>query len=79
MSDEQITQSRWLTAAEVADRLNVSPQWVYRQALSGQLPFIHLGDGPRSPLRVDPDDFTAWLRGLKRPNGVKASREALCG
>jgi excisionase family DNA binding protein len=60
-----VTPQRLLTAPEVAARLSVSRRWVYRRASTGELPFVHLGNGPRSPLRVDPADLTAWLDQLK--------------
>jgi hypothetical protein len=41
-----------LTAAEVADRLNVERSWVYGHA--DELGVIRLGDGPRPRLRFDP-------------------------
>ena len=68
MNNYSLTPQRLLTAPEVAARLNVSSRWVYRRASTGDLPFVHLGDGPRSPLRVDPDDLTEWLQNLKRPS-----------
>ena len=74
-NDTQPTPHRLLTAPEVAERLNVSPRWVYRRALAGELPFVHLGDGPRSPLRIDPNDLHAWLEGIKESNSVT---EQLC-
>jgi excisionase family DNA binding protein len=54
-----------LTAAETAERLNVSPRWVYRQALAGELPCLRLADGPRAPFRVDPADLEDWVASVK--------------
>jgi excisionase family DNA binding protein len=78
MNNYSLTPQRLLTAPEVAERLNVSSRWVYRRASAGELPFVHLGNGPRSPLRVDPDDLTEWLQNLKRPSIVEASTGQLC-
>ena len=69
------TPLRLLTATEAAQLLNVSPRWVYRKALSGDLPFVHLGGSARSPLRVDPEDLTAWLQNLKKSNGIEQPTE----
>lgn len=41
-----------LTAAEVARRFRVSPEWVRENA--GRLGALRLGDGPRPRLRFDP-------------------------
>jgi len=34
---------RLLTAEEIADRLGVTPQWVWAQARAGQMPHVRLG------------------------------------
>lgn len=44
---------RLLTAAEVARRFRVSPEWVRENA--GRLGVLRLGDGPRPRLRFDPE------------------------
>ncbi len=41
-----------LTVAEVAERLKMSPKWVY--AHQRRLGVIKLGDGPKARLRFDP-------------------------
>ncbi len=51
-----------LTVEQVADRLQVSRWSVYRRVAEGQLPAMKLGDGPRSPIRVDADELDQWLR-----------------
>jgi predicted DNA-binding transcriptional regulator AlpA len=61
-----------LTAPQVAQILGVSPQWVYKHAQAGTLPFIHLTDSPRSPLRADSTDVDAWLNKLKDRAVVQA-------
>jgi len=43
----------WLTAAEVARRFRVSPEWVRENA--DRLGALQLGDGPRPRLRFDPE------------------------
>jgi predicted DNA-binding transcriptional regulator AlpA len=55
------TSPRLLSAHDVADMLGVSAKWVYNRALTGELPFAHLGDSPRSPLRADARAIAAWI------------------
>lgn len=52
---------RLLTVAEVADRLRVSTDTVYRRISSGELPALAIG--ARRPLRIDEDALDAWLYG----------------
>jgi excisionase family DNA binding protein len=54
--------SRLLTVPEVADRLRISRQSVYRAISSGRLPAVQLG-GPGTPLRIDEHELKAWLYG----------------
>jgi hypothetical protein len=49
-----------LTVAEVADRLKMTPKWVY--AHQRRLGVIKLGDGPKARLRFDPRIVDAQLR-----------------
>jgi excisionase family DNA binding protein len=56
------TASRLLTVPEVADRLRISRQSVYRAISSGRLPAVQLG-GAGTPLRVDEHELEAWLYG----------------
>lgn len=53
-----------LTAAEVAERLNVTRGWVYHHA--DELGAMRLGDGPRAGLRFDEDQVAARLRRRRR-------------
>jgi hypothetical protein len=53
---------RPLTAAEVAARWSLHPNWVYKHAR--ELGAIPLGDGRRPRLRFDPDEVA---RRLNRP------------
>ena len=46
-------EERWLTAAEVARRFRISPEWVRENA--ERLGALRLGDGPRPRLRFDPE------------------------
>jgi excisionase family DNA binding protein len=56
-SDER----RLLTSGQVAGRLAVSKQTVYRLVATDDLPAIRLGGAGRS-LRVDEADLEEWLR-----------------
>jgi excisionase family DNA binding protein len=62
------TPSRLLTIPEVAERLRVSRQTIYRAVASGRLPAVQLG-GPGTPLRIDEAEFQSWLFG-QSPAGV---------
>jgi hypothetical protein len=48
---------------QVAHRLGLSPWSVYWRIANGELPAVKLGDGPRAPLRVDPDELERWVYG----------------
>jgi len=50
-----------LGAGEVARRLNVTKQTIYRLTREGDLPAIKLGTGSGSTLRYDPDEIARWL------------------
>jgi len=56
------TRNTLLTVPEVARRLRVSRQSVYRRIASGELPAVQLG-GPGTPLRVDERELEAWVYG----------------
>jgi excisionase family DNA binding protein len=56
-----------LGVKEVALRLRCSEQTVRRRISEGSLPALRLGDGPRSPLRIDRAEFERWLYGLDAP------------
>jgi hypothetical protein len=66
-----------LTVAEVADRLKMTPKWVY--AHQRRLGVIKLGDGPKARLRFDPRIVDAQLKPEDHPSseatdGVSALR-----
>ncbi len=58
------TPPRLLTIAEVAERLRVSRQTVWRRVRDGSIPAVRLGDVPHSPLRIDERALMAWVYGL---------------
>ncbi len=70
---EPASHADLLTVAEVARRLNVSPQWVY--AHKQDLGAIRLGDGPKARLRFD---APAVLAELSRRNGAAGSGCSTC-
>jgi excisionase family DNA binding protein len=53
-----------LKVADVAERLSVSPNTVYRLADTGRIPVAKIG----GQLRFDPVDFEAWLL-IRRQRG----------
>lgn len=64
--ERRMTVDRLLTAAEVAERLNVSTAWIYEAVGSGRIPHIRLG---RS-VRFGWPDVEAWLEQIKRPGSA---------
>lgn len=56
------TRDAYLTAGEVAERLQVSRATIYRLIGNGQLPAFQLG-GPGSTFRISERELEAWLRG----------------
>lgn len=50
-----------LGAGEVARRLNVTRQTVYRLTREGELPVYRLGTSIGSSLRYDPLEIAQWL------------------
>jgi excisionase family DNA binding protein len=50
-----------LTVDEAAATLRVSKWSIYRLVESGQLPALRLGNGPRTPIRVDDEELERWL------------------
>jgi excisionase family DNA binding protein len=56
------TSNQLLTVAQVAEDLGLSEQTVRRTIASGELPAIRLGLGPKTPIRVIPEELRAWLR-----------------
>ena len=50
-----------LSVAEVAERLRVSPQTVYRRIADGVIPALRLGPGPNDTLRVDRAELERWI------------------
>jgi excisionase family DNA binding protein len=53
--------SQLLTVREVAAQIGLSKIAVYRKVEAGELPSIRLGDGPKAPIRINPDDLVEWL------------------
>lgn len=53
--------NRLLTVAETARELGCSPDTVYRRVESGAWPAVRLGEGPKAPIRLDPDELAARL------------------
>jgi len=62
-----------LTVAEVAERLKMSPKWVY--AHQRRLGVIKLGDGPKARLRFDPRAVEELWQPDAGPDQTAAPRE----
>jgi hypothetical protein len=58
LRDDQARPDRWLTADQVALRLGVGRDYVYRHA--DELRARRLGEGPRARLRFDPEAVEAY-------------------
>lgn len=63
--------SEWIDAAEVARRLSVSRDYVYRHA--DELGAMRMGRGPKARLRFDPKAVANLFAHTRRP-GVTSQR-----
>jgi len=59
-----------MTARQVAELLGVHENWVYDQAVSGDLPSYKIG-GSR---RFDPDELRGWIAGHREPENGRQPR-----
>jgi excisionase family DNA binding protein len=57
---QTVATDEFLTVAEVAQRLRVSPATVYRLASAEVLPAVQLA-GPRSTIRISRGELEEWL------------------
>ncbi|MGI8558196.1 MAG: helix-turn-helix domain-containing protein [Solirubrobacteraceae bacterium] len=62
MDENEQQYASFLTPEQTAEWLGVSRAWIYRKARAGELPVVRLGDGPLSPIRIDPRDIRCWLK-----------------
>ena len=60
-----------LTAAQVAERFGITPEWVRDHA--DELGAVRLGDGPRPRLRFDVAEVAAALTAHERRKGSQAA------
>ena len=56
-----------LTADDVAERLGMTREWVWRQVRCGQIPHVRLG----RYCRFREEAIDEWLRELERGGGLK--------
>lgn len=61
MSNHETSPPRLLTVPQVAARLQLSRQTIYRKIAGGQIPAVQIGPR-RSAIRVDEDRLEKWLR-----------------
>lgn len=52
---------RLLTVPEVARRLRLSEETVYRRVRTGELPVVKVGLGPKAPLRIPAIALERWI------------------
>ena len=57
----RVVTGRLLTARQVAELLDVSPETVLRWTRRGELPAVRLPGTKRGRLRFRPDDLEAWI------------------
>lgn len=62
LKNEQPQSTDYLTIREVADRLRLTPSYVYKLCAQGQIPFFRFG---RKSYRVARGDLIAWERARK--------------
>jgi len=61
----------FLTVAEVATAIRVSPKTVYRLIAAGELPRINLGQGKRKPrIRIRQSAVEAYMASRERGNAA---------
>lgn len=65
------TPQRLLKVTEVAARLGVSRDWVYRRINRGELPVVELGDTSRNQ-RIRESDLAAFIE--QRTYGARSPR-----
>lgn len=65
-ADGDRNRARLLTAAEVADRLSVTPGWVYAATRANRLPHVRLG----RYVRFRADAIDRWLAELEGNGGM---------
>lgn len=51
-----------LKAGEAAERLRVDVSTIRRWTRADRIPHVHLGDGPRGPIRYSVDALDDWWR-----------------
>jgi excisionase family DNA binding protein len=69
LADGDRGRTRLLTAAEVADRLSVTPGWVYAATRANRLPHVRLG----RYVRFRADAIERWLADLERAGVAPSS------
>ena len=67
---EQVLDQRYLTVAELAERLGVGIHVVYRNVKSGAWKVSRTSDSPKAPIRVSPAQVAA-IEELMESNGQR--------
>ncbi|MCW2165363.1 DNA binding domain-containing protein, excisionase family [Microbacterium hydrothermale] len=71
MTTSAIAEATLLKITDVARRLKVGPDWVYKRIERGEIPVVELGDNRRKNQRVREADLVAFIE--KRTYGQVAS------
>jgi excisionase family DNA binding protein len=58
---DTIEQKALLTVEEAAQMLRLSRKTTYRRIETGELEAVHLGSGPKAPIRVPVDAIVAYM------------------
>jgi excisionase family DNA binding protein len=70
VADMAFVEDRLLTAAELAEVLNVTPHWIRRHTANGDIPHLRLGKYPRYRL----SRVLAWLEDQERGGALPTRR-----
>ena len=68
-TDNKDADERLLTVKDVAERLQMSVSWVYKQTEAGLLPCVRLG----ASVRFRPSELRAYIAGEWKPRHTGAS------
>jgi len=65
---EKPVRGEWLTLTEAAERIRMSPKWLYKHMERGTLPFAWFMPSPGKRF-IDSADIEDWQRSIKVPAG----------
>lgn len=62
-------EQRWLTSAQAAAYLGLTPRALEKRVHRRQIPFTRLTDSARGPLRFDRKKLDTWMESRAVPEG----------